>query len=487
MRFLQDILYKVEITSVIGVTDLRITELNFDSRKVTKESLFIAVKGVNLDGHTFIDQAIKNGAAAIVSEKYPSKIIDGITYIVVKKASKALAVISSNFYDNPSKKIKLVGVTGTNGKTTVSSLLFSLFTGMGKKAALLSTINNRINNEIIESTHTTGDSIQINKLLSRMISQGCEYCFMEVSSHAIHQDRVFFLEFDIMIFTNISHDHLDYHKSFRSYIEVKKKVFDNLNSRATALVNIDDKNGVEMLKDTNAKIQTFSLKSDSEFKCKILENRFDGMLLHINHYDIWTKLIGEFNAYNILAIYATGIILGINKEKILEGISLLDSPEGRFQYVRNKEGTIAVLDYAHTPDALENILTSINKIRTGEERLITLIGCGGDRDKLKRSKMAMIAANLSSKVILTSDNPRSEIPEDIIKDMVLGLDTIQKKRCVEIIDRKQAIKTACAFADSGDIILIAGKGHEKYQEIKGIKYPFDDMLEIKINLNLIKG
>jgi len=487
MRLLLDILYKVEITTVIGITDLQITELNFDSRKVTRGSLFVAVKGVNVDGYSFINQAVKNGAAAIVSEEYPSRITEGITYIVVKKASKALAIISSNFYDNPSKKIKLIGVTGTNGKTTVSSLLFSLFIGMEKKVALLSTINNRINNEIIESTHTTGDPIQINKLLSRMISKGCDYCFMEVSSHAIDQDRVFFLEFDIMIFTNISHDHLDYHKSFRAYFEAKKKVFDNLSSSTTALVNIDDKHGVEILKDTNARIQTFSLKSDSEFKCKILENSFDGMLLRINHYDIWTKLIGEFNAYNILSIYATGIILGIKKERMLEGISLLDSPEGRFQYIRNKVGTIAVLDYAHTPDALENILTTINKIRTGEERLITLIGCGGDRDKLKRSKMAVIAANLSSKVILTSDNPRSESPEAIINDMALGLDTIQKKRCLEIIDRKQAIKTACAFADSGDIILIAGKGHEKYQEIKGIKYPFDDMLEIKKNLNLIKG
>ena len=358
---------------------------------------------------------------------------------------------------------------------------------MKKKVGMLSTIHNKINKETTESTHTTGDTLQINQLLSQMISGGCEYCFMEVSSHAIDQDRVESLAFDIVIFTNISHDHLDYHSTFNEYINAKKKVFDNLKSDTVELVNNDDKYGMDMIRDTKAKKQTFSLKSMSDFKCKILENRFDGMLLNINNYDLWTKLIGEFNAYNVLAVYAIGLLLNTNEEKLLEGISLLDSVEGRFQSVRNKEGITVILDYAHTPEALKNVLSTINKIRTGNEKLITVIGCGGDRDKTKRPKMAAIAANLSSQVLITSDNPRSEKPEEIIEDMMAGLDPIQKKKCLEITNRKQAIKTACTLAEDGDIILVAGKGHEKYQEIKGVKYPFNDMQEIKKLLNLIKS
>ena len=487
MKSLKDILYKVEISSVIGTTDLHISAIAFDSRKVKKQSLFVAVKGTQVDGHQFISKVIESGAIAIVAEQKPSKITEGVSYIIVKNSSKALAVIAANFHDNPSEKIKLIGVTGTNGKTTIVSLLYYLFLGMKKKVGMLSTIHNKINKETTESTHTTGDTLQINQLLSQMISGGCEYCFMEVSSHAIDQDRVESLAFDIVIFTNISHDHLDYHSTFNEYINAKKKVFDNLKSDAVTLVNNDDKHSMDMIRDTKAKKQTFSLKSMSDFKCKILENRFDGMLLNINNYDLWTKLIGEFNAYNVLAVYVIGLLLNTNEEKLLEGISLLDSAEGRFQSVRNKEGITAILDYAHTPDALKNVLSTINKIRTGNEKLITVIGCGGDRDKTKRPKMAAIAADLSSQVLITSDNPRSEKPEEIIEDMMAGLDPIQKKKCLEITNRKQAIKTACTLAEDGDIILVAGKGHEKYQEIKGVKYPFNDMQEIKKLLNLIKS
>ena len=487
MKSLKDILYKVEIASVIGTTDLLISSVHFDSRKVKKQSLFVAVKGTQTDGHQFISQAIKNGATAIVAEQLPFETKKNISYIIVKNSSKALGVLATNYFENPSEKLKLIGVTGTNGKTTIVSLLFNLFLGMNKKVGMLSTIQNKINNTTIESTHTTADALEINQLLSQMVETECEYCFMEVSSHAIDQNRITGLAFNMMVFTNISHDHLDYHSTFNEYINAKKKVFDNLKSDTVALVNNDDKYGMDMIRDTKAKKQTFSLKSMSDFKCKILENQFDGMLLNINNYDLWTKLIGEFNAYNVLAVYAIGLLLNTNEEKLLEGISLLDSVEGRFQSVRNKEGITAILDYAHTPDALKNVLSTINKIRTGNEKLITVIGCGGDRDKTKRPKMAVIAADLSSQVILTSDNPRSEKPEVIIEDMMAGLDPIQKKKCLEITNRKQAIKTACTLAEDGDIILVAGKGHEKYQEIKGVKYPFNDMQEIKKFLNLIKS
>ncbi len=487
MKPLKDILYRVEISSVIGTTNLHISSVEFDSRKVKKQSLFVAVKGTETDGHEYISQAIKNGAIAIVVEQTPAETEEGINYIVVKDSSKALAVLAANYFDNPAEKIKLIGVTGTNGKTTIVSLLHDLFLDMEKKVGMLSTINNKINNQVIESTHTTGDALQINQLLAEMLTKGCDYCFMEVSSHAIEQNRVASLCFDIMIFTNISHDHLDYHKTFNQYINAKKKVFDDLNSTAIALVNNDDKHGLDMLRNTKAKKQTYSLKSMSDFKCKILENQFDGMLLSINNYDLWTKLIGEFNAYNILAVYAVGMLLNADEEKLLEGISLLNSAEGRFESVRNKEGITAIVDYAHTPDALKNVLSTINKIRSGNEKLITVVGCGGDRDTSKRPKMAAIASDLSSQLIITSDNPRSENPEDIITEMISGLDPVQKKKTLEISDRKQAIKTACTLAEKGDIILVAGKGHEKYQEIKGVKYPFDDMEQIKQSLNLIKS
>lgn len=487
MKSLKEILYKVEIINVVGTTYLPIFSVHFDSRKVKKQSLFVAVKGTITDGHEYISQAIKNGATAIVAEQLPSETEKNISYFIVKNSSKALAVIATNYFENPSEKLKLIGVTGTNGKTTIVSLLFNLFLGMNKKVGMLSTINNKINNDTIESTHTTADAVEINQLLFQMVSDGCEYCFMEVSSHAIDQNRIVGLVFDIMVFTNISHDHLDYHSTFNKYINAKKKVFNQLNSNAIALVNNDDKHGINMLRDTKAKKQTYSLKSMSDFKCKILENQFDGMLLSINNFDLWTKLIGEFNAYNVLAVYAVGVLLETDEEKLLEGISMLSSAEGRFQSVRNREGVTAIVDYAHTPDALKNVLGTINKIRSGNEKLITVLGCGGDRDRTKRPKMAVIACDLSTQVIITSDNPRSENPEDIISDMMAVLNPVQKKKTLLISDRKQAIKTACTISEKEDIILVAGKGHEKYQEIKGVKYPFDDMDEIKESLNLIKS
>ena len=481
MKSLKDILYKVEIVSVIGTTDSSISSVCFDSRKAEKRCLFVAIKGIQTDGNNFISEVIANGAIAIVSEQKPLARTEGISYIIVKNAPKALAVIAANFYNNPSEKIKLIGVTGTNGKTTIVSLLQDLFLAIGKKSGMLSTIQNKINNQLIKSTHTTGDALQINQLLSQMLCSECEYCFMEVSSHAIDQYRVEGLVFDIMVFTNISHDHLDYHKTFNQYISVKKKVFDTLNTDAIAVVNNDDKHGLNMLKNIKAKKLTYSLKSMSDYKCKILENRFDGTLLRIKGYDVWTKLIGEFNAYNLLAVYAVGSLLNVEEDR------LLDSTEGRFQTVRSTDGITAIVDYAHTPDALKNVLGTINKIRSGNEKLITVVGCGGDRDTVKRSKMAAIASDLSSKVVITSDNPRSEDPKEIIKQMTSQLDPVQKKKCLEITDRKQAIKTACILARENDIILIAGKGHEKYQEIKGVKYPFDDMKQIKQSLNLIKN
>ncbi|MEE2699861.1 MAG: UDP-N-acetylmuramoyl-L-alanyl-D-glutamate--2,6-diaminopimelate ligase [Bacteroidota bacterium] len=487
MKSLKDILYKVEIVSVIGTTDITVSSVCFDSREAAEKSLFVAIKGTQTDGNQYTPEVIKNGAIAIVSEQRPTAIIEGVSYIIVKNAAKALAVIAANFYHNPSKEIKIIGVTGTNGKTTIVSLLHDLFLSMGKKTGMLSTIQNKINKKLITSTHTTGDALQINQLLFQMIDSGCEYCFMEVSSHAIDQNRVEALAFDIMIFTNISHDHLDYHKTFNHYISTKKKVFDSLNTNAIALVNNDDKHGLSMIKNTKAKRCTYSLKSMSDYKCKVLENRIDGTLLSINNYDVWTKLIGEFNAYNLLAVYAVGNLLNIEEDKLLEGISLLNSVEGRFQTIRSTDGITAIVDYAHTPDALKNVLATINKIRSGNEKLITVVGCGGDRDTAKRSKMAAIAADLSTQVVITSDNPRSEDPEEIIKDMIGELDPVQKKKCLEITDRKQAIKTASTLAQENDIILIAGKGHEKYQEIKGVKYPFDDMQEIKQLFNLIKN
>jgi UDP-N-acetylmuramoyl-L-alanyl-D-glutamate--2,6-diaminopimelate ligase len=411
---------------------------------------------------------------------------DNITYIKVEDSNIALGIIAANFYDNPSEKIKLVGVTGTNGKTTIVSLLTQLFSIMNVKVGMLSTIQNKIIDKIIPSTHTTPDALQINFLLNEMIAQGCEYCFMEVSSHAISQGRISGINFTGGVFTNLTQDHLDYHNSFAEYRDVKKSFFDLLPKSAFALTNKDDKNGIKMLEGTKAQKCTYSLKSVSDYKCRVLENQFEGMLLSINKVDIWVKLIGDFNAYNLLSVYAVANQFAFEDHEVLTALSMLTSPEGRFQYLQSEEKITAIVDYAHTDDALKNVLTTVNNIRANAEQLITVVGCGGDRDKTKRSLMAAVACNLSNQVILTSDNPRSENPDAIIEDMIRNLDPVQQKKVLVIIDRKQAIKTACRLANANDIVLVAGKGHEKYQEINGEKFPFDDLEELKQSLNIIK-
>ena len=486
MKLLKDILYKAGIENVVGSTNVEVSTICFDSRLVEENSLFIAVSGTQVDGHQFIQLAIEKGATSIVCEVIPTEHNDKITYVEVKDSSKALGIIAANFYDNPSTEIKLVGITGTNGKTTTATLLYNLFTALGFKTGLLSTVVNKIGDQEIVATHTTPDAIQLNNLLKEMVIQGCEYCFMEVSSHAIHQNRVQAIEFVGGVFTNITHDHLDYHKTFDEYIKAKKMFFDNLNSSAFALVNKDDKNGLVMLQNTKAKNYTYALKSMADYTCKVVENDFNGMLLNISGDEVWTKLIGGFNAYNMLAIYSVADLLGMDKLKTLTAISNLSSVEGRFQYIKSTNNIAGIVDYAHTPDALKNVLKTINDIRTGNEQVITVVGCGGDRDKLKRPIMASIACENSSKVILTSDNPRSENPEEILADMKKGVDAVHYKKVLSITNREEAIKTACSLANDGDIILVAGKGYEKYQEIKGVKYPFDDLNVLTQTFELLK-
>ena len=475
MKLLKDILYKTGIEKVVGSTNVEVSIICFDSRLVEANSLFVAVSGTQVDGHQFIQLAIEKGATSIVCEIIPQKLNDKVTYVEVKDSSKALGIIAANYYDNPSSELKLVGITGTNGKTTTATLLYNLFTALGFKTGLLSTVVNKIGNQDIVATHTTPDAIQLNKLLREMVVQGCEYCFMEVSSHAIHQNRVQAIEFVGGVFTNITHDHLDYHKTFDEYIKAKKMFFDNLSADAFALVNKDDKNGLVMLQNTKAKKYSYALKSMADYTCKVVENDFSGMLLSIAGNDVWTKLIGGFNAYNMLAIYSVADLLGMDKLKTLTAISNLTSVDGRFQYIKSTNNVAGIVDYAHTPDALKNVLKTINEIRTGNEQVITVVGCGGDRDRTKRPIMASIACENSTKVILTSDNPRSENPEEIISEMKKGVEAVYFKKVLAITNREEAIKTACSLATDGDIILVAGKGHEKYQEIKGVKYPFDDL------------
>ena len=482
---LQDLLYKVNILKIVGATNIEIFDVQFDSRKIQKKGLFVAINGAISDGHKYIKNTIKDGAIAVVVEKMPIKLNDSITYIQVGSSCNALGVIAANFYDNPSERIKLVGVTGTNGKTTIVSLLHQLFSLLNNKVGILSTIENKILDKGIPSTHTTPDSLQINYLLNEMVKKGCEYCFMEVSSHALAQGRVNCLHFSAGVFTNITQDHLDYHNTFSEYRDVKKSFFDMLNKDAFALVNKDDKNASKMLEGTKAKKISYALKSLADYRCKVLENQFDGMLLQINKVDVWVKLIGDFNAYNILSVYAIARQFGLPDYEVLTNLSMLNSAEGRFQFIRNEDAITGIVDYAHTDDALKNVLTTINTIRTNAEVLITIVGCGGDRDKSKRPLMAQVACNLSTQVIITSDNPRSENPEDIIEDMIAGLDPIQKSKVLAITDRRQAIMTAGKLANENDIILLAGKGHEKYQEIKGEKFPFDDIQELKESLNII--
>ena len=474
MTELKDILYKVTINAVVGSTSVQVNAVDFDSRNISKDDVFVAIKGTVSDGHQFIDTAIEKGAVAIVCEKLPANLQNGITYIEVDSASRALAFMAANYYKNPSENLKLVGVTGTNGKTTVATLLYQLFKKAGFKVGLLSTVKILVDNQEHKATHTTPDSLTINKYLSMMNDEGVEFCFMEVSSHGIHQNRTSGLKFEGGIFTNLSHDHLDYHDTFAEYRDVKKSFFDNLPKGAFALVNIDDKNGLVMLQNTSARKFTYALKTYADYKAQILENQFGGLLLKINDNEVWTRLIGNFNAYNILAIYATAELLGLEKVENLRLISELESVSGRFQYLISSEKITAIVDYAHTPDALQNVLETINSIRTKNEELITVVGCGGDRDKTKRPKMGHIASALSTKVIFTSDNPRSEDPETIIKEIEKGVEPQNFKKTVSIVDRGQAIKTACQMAQPNDIILIAGKGHETYQEIKGVRTDFDD-------------
>lgn len=474
MILLKDILYKVTIEKVIGSTSVSINKIEFDSRKVVFNDVFVAIKGIVSNGHDFIEKASNNGALVIICEHLPENIINGITYVQVLDAHQALAIMASNFYDNPSEKLKLIGVTGTNGKTTISSLLYQLFKKAGFKVGLLSTVKIIVDNEEFPATHTTPDSLTINKYLSSMVLAGVDFCFMEVSSHGIHQKRTEGLIFEGGIFTNLSHDHLDYHANFAEYRDVKKLFFDQLPKNAFALTNIDDKNGRVMLQNTKAKKYSYALKTISDYKAQILENQFNGLLLKINNNELWAKLIGKFNAYNLLAIYATADLMGMDTLETLQIISSLESVDGRFQYKVSEKNITAIVDYAHTPDALKNVLETINAIRTGNEELITVVGCGGDRDAQKRPKMGAIAAQLSTKVIFTSDNPRSEKPDVIIDEIEKGVPAEHYKKTMSIADRKQAIKTACQLANKGDIILVAGKGHETYQEIQGERFDFDD-------------
>ena len=479
MKLLKDILYKAGIEDVVGSTGIPISQITSDSRNVPAESLFIAVKGIKTDGHRYVEQAVQSGAIAIVCEEMPEKTEKSITYIKVKNSSEAMGWIASNYFDNPSSMLKLIGITGTNGKTTTVTLLHNLYRKLGYNAGLLSTVCNKVNDEIIPSAYTTPDAIQLNELLKKMVDEGCSHCFMEVSSHAVVQHRITGLYFAGGVFSNITHDHLDYHKTFDEYLTAKKTFFDLLGSKAFALSNADDKNGKVMMQNTKASKNTYSLKNPADFKAKIIENRFSGLQLNIDGVDVWFKLVGSFNAYNLLAIYATAVLLGEDKSEVLRLLSSLEAVEGRFDYVRSSNGIIAIIDYAHTPDALSNVLSTIASVREGNEDVITVVGCGGDRDSGKRPLMARIACDYSNTVILTSDNPRSEDPERIIEEMMQGVEITAKRKVLSILNRKEAIKTACALAKHGDIVLLAGKGHEKYQEIKGVKYPFDDKQMVK--------
>tara|TARA_R110000850_G_scaffold41434_1_gene106229 strand:- start:132421 stop:133884 length:1464 start_codon:yes stop_codon:yes gene_type:complete len=475
VKILKDILYKVAIEAVKGSTDVAINSIDFDSRKVSLNDVFVAIRGSVSDGHNFIEKAVNQGAIAVVCEEFPERIINGVTYIQVKNTNEALAFLANNFYDNPSSQLRLVGITGTNGKTTVASLLYQLFKKAGYKVGLLSTVKILVDEYEYKATHTTPDSLTINHYLNEMVNEGCEFCFMEVSSHGIDQKRTEALQFEGGVFTNLSHDHLDYHSSFAEYRDVKKSFFDGLTKSAFALTNVDDKNGSVMLQNTKARKLSYALKSYADYKAQILESQLTGLLLKINDNEVWVKLIGNFNAYNMLAIYGVAIELGIEKIEALRLLSELVSVAGRFQFIISKSKITAIVDYAHTPDALENVLQTISEIRTKNEQLITVVGCGGDRDKTKRPIMADVASRLSDKAILTSDNPRTEVPETIIEDMEKGVEPQNFKKTVSIVDRKQAIKTACIMANENDIILIAGKGHENYQEINGVRHDFDDL------------
>ena len=482
MKLLKDIVYKVALKKVIGSTDVKVSALCFDSRKVKPGVAFVAVTGTSSDGHIFISQAVKAGAIAIICEAIPEEKDKNVTYIEVENSAAALGLMAANYFDHPSAKLKLVGITGTNGKTTVATLLYQLFLELGYKVGLLSTVQNYVNKTIIPATHTTPDPLALNSLLNDMILSGCDYCFMEVSSHALAQNRTEGLQFTGGVFTNLTHDHLDFHLTFDSYLKAKKSFFDGLDKSAFALVNVDDKNGPVMLQNSAAHQKTYGLKNIADFKARLIENHFSGLLLNIDNQEVWFKMVGAFNAYNLLAAYGTALLLEQDKSKVLTILSRLNGAEGRFDYITSPNGIIGIVDYAHTPDAVQNVLSTIQEIRKGTEQVISVIGCGGDRDKSKRPIMAQVACDWSDKVILTSDNPRSENPEQIIKEMEVGVMPTNKRKSLSIVDRKEAIRTACHLARPGDIILIAGKGHEKYQEIKGVKYPFDDKEVLRMAL-----
>lgn len=475
MRNLVDVLYKVSISETIGSTKVEVNNIQFDSRKVSNDDVFVAVNGVTVDGHQYIEKAIGLGAKAIVCEVLPENLVDGITYVKVENSTIALGILASNFYGNPTKDLKLVGVTGTNGKTTTTTLLYELFTKLGYACALISTIKIVIDGEVIPSTHTTPDILTLNKMFREAVDRGCEFAFMEVSSHGIHQNRIAGLHFEVAGFTNITHDHLDYHKTFANYLAAKKKFFDDLPKTSTAISNADDKNGKVMLQNTVATKKLYALKTDADFKGKIIEHQFDGMQLEFNGKEFWTSLIGQFNAYNLLLVFGVASILGQDELEVLKALSILGNVDGRFQTFKTESGIIVIVDYAHTPDALENVLDTIEGIRTTNEKLITVVGCGGDRDKTKRPEMADIASEKSNLAIFTSDNPRTEDAEEILREMEVGVKAQFYNRTLKITDRKEAIKTALKMAEPKDIILIAGKGHETYQEINGVRTHFSDV------------
>jgi len=486
MVVLSDILAGFEIINHSGDLNIAVSGINTDSRAIKQNNIFVAIRGTKFDGHSFIEKAIENYAAAIVCEEYPDSLSSDVTYVMVKNSAESLAYIAADFYGKPSEKLKIIGITGTNGKTTIASLLFELFNNLNLKSSLISTVAYQIGDKKYKPTHTTPDAISLNKLFNEMLEKECEYCFMEVSSHAVDQYRVAGINFTGMIFTNLTLDHLDYHKTFKNYRDTKKKLFDNLPETAFALVNNDDKNGSVMLQNTRAKKYTYSLKRDADFKTKIIESHFNGTLMTINNTEFWTLFTGSFNALNIAAVYATAFLSGISKENIITNISKLTPVSGRFETIQINKIT-GIIDYAHTPDALENVLLTINNIKTGKHEIITVVGAGGDRDKSKRPIMAKVAVEYSNKVILTSDNPRTEPPTDILDDMERGVVSAERRKVLRIADRKEAIKTACLIANDGDIILIAGKGHETYQEINGIRYDFNDKQVFIEQMGVLNG
>lgn len=487
MKLLKDILYKVSVTAVKGSTLKTVSNLAFDSRSIENNDVFIAQKGLVFDGHQFIDIALKNGASVVICETFPENFLEEITYVQVENSNLALAIMASNFYDNPSSKLKLVGITGTNGKTTIATLLYELFEKAGFKSGLLSTVKIMVGKKQFDATHTTPNSVSINKYLNEMVESGVTHCFMEVSSHGIHQKRTDGLVFAGGVFTNLTHDHLDYHETFAAYRDIKKSFFDTLPTTAFALVNADDKNGNVMLQNSRAKKYTYALKTLADFKTKIIENQFSGLVLNINNNEVYTKLIGSFNAYNLTAVFGVSILLGLDELESLRIISELGNVKGRFQYFISESGVIAIIDYAHTPDALKNVLETVNDIRTGNEEVITVVGCGGNRDKAKRPVMGRIASQLSTQVIFTSDNPRNEDPQTIINEIETGVEPQNNKKTLAVLDRAQAIKTATKMAKKNDIILVAGKGHETYQEIAGVRKHFDDFEQVTNFLKALKS